>query len=59
MNFKVNDIEFNNDLMSFSNSNIKNCKYHTLREFADVMKSNENNEIMVIHFNLRSLPKNK
>ena len=59
MIIKNNDIESNTDLMTFPNSNIRDCKYYTLLELAEVMKSNKRNEIMVIHFNLRSLPKNK
>ena len=59
MSIKNNDIESNTDLMTFPNSNIRDCKYYTLLDLAEVMKSNKRNEIMVIHFNLRSLPKNK
>ena len=59
MSIKSNDIESNTDLMASPNSNIRDCKYYTLLELADAMKSNKSNDIMVIHFNLRSLPKNK
>ena len=59
MSIKNNDIESNTDLMTFPNSNIRDCKYFTLLELADAMKSNKSNEIIIIPFNLRSLPKNK
>ena len=41
-----NNIESNTDLMTFPNSNIRDCKYYTLLELAEVMKSNKRNEIM-------------
>ena len=59
VSIKNNDIESNTDLMASLNSNIRDCKYYTLLELADDMKSNKSNDLMVIHFNLRSLPKNK
>ena len=59
MSIKNNDIKFDTDSMAFPNSNIRDCKYCTLLKLANAMKSNKSNDIMVIHFNLRSLPKNK
>ena len=41
------------------NSNVRDCKYYTLLELADAMKSNKSNGLKVIHFNLKSSPKNK
>ena len=37
MSIKNNDIESNTDLMTFPNSNIRDCKYYTLLELAEVM----------------------
>ena len=59
MSIKNNDIESNTNLMAFPNSNIRDSKYFTSLELADTMKSNKSSDVMVIHFNLRSLPKNK
>ena len=59
MSTKNNYIESNTDLMASLNSNIRDCKHYTLLELADAMKSNKSNDIMVIHFNLRSLPKSR
>ena len=56
---EVDGTEFKTDLMTFPNFNIGDCTYYTLLEFADAMKSNKSNEIIVIYFNLRSRPKNE
>ena len=51
MSINVNDIEFSTDVMTFPNSNVRDCKCYASLEFADAVKSNKRYEIMVVHFN--------
>ena len=37
----------------------RGCEYHTPLQFADILRTNRNQELALIDFNTSSLPKNK
>ena len=37
----------------------RGCEYYTPLQFADILRTKRNQELALIHFNTRSLPKNK
>ena len=53
MKTAINNFEFSLDLCS------SDCEYHTPSKFAHTIKTKNNNELALIHFNVRSLRKNK
>jgi len=46
----------NNDANNYDNGN---CDYLSISQYSNLVKAHKHNELPLIHFNVRSLPKNK
>ena len=56
----INTINDLNEHLQITDTNFTaDCKYFNISEFADILKSKAKSELAIVHFNLRSLIKNK